>query len=271
MSKSKYGKKVLKSIVSHRVCGTCNWWSRNRKGQKVRPHQCVRNHRGSAKLMESISGEQGIKELIDEGTPIEYVEGDGDNTLIARVRNNMNINLKKRFDKNHVVKNIGKQLYTLHFSKTVKLSKVTIAHLQKCLKYALAKNVGNEEGLRDNLKAIVPHQFGDHSICHSRFCGYKRSSEERYHYVHRSLPYKTPLKDEDLRAALETIFKPLADNADQYIELGSSQACEHANREVALRAPKTFHYGNTKSLDYRVHATAACINEGRKYIAEVSK
>ncbi|XP_060597154.1 uncharacterized protein LOC132751062 [Ruditapes philippinarum] len=61
MSKSKYGKKVLKSIVSHRVCGTCNWWARNRKGQAVRPHLCVRNHRGSAKLMESVSGEKGVQ------------------------------------------------------------------------------------------------------------------------------------------------------------------------------------------------------------------
>lgn len=79
------------------------------------------------------------------------------------------------------------------------------------------------------------------------------------------------MKDEQLRVALESVFKPLADNAEQYADLGSSQACEHANREVSLRAPKSFHYGNTKSLDYRVHATAAFINEGRRYIAEVIK
>ncbi|XP_060565928.1 LOW QUALITY PROTEIN: uncharacterized protein LOC132724962 [Ruditapes philippinarum] len=207
MSKSKYGKKVLKSIVSHRVCGTCNWWARNRKGQAVRPHLCVRNHRGSAKLMESVSGEKGVQELKDEGTPIEYVEGDGDNTLIARVKNNLNIHLKKRFDKN-----VGKHLFSLHHSKNVKISKITILHLQKCLKYAFAKNAGDKDALRENLNALVPHQFVI-TVC----------------------------------AILDSVGK------------------------VSIRAPKSFHYGNTKSLDYRVHATAACINEGRHYIAELSQ
>ena len=40
-------------------------------------HMTVHNHSGS--LMESVSGEKGIKELIEEGTPVEILEGDGDN------------------------------------------------------------------------------------------------------------------------------------------------------------------------------------------------
>lgn len=232
----------------------------------MKPHKCVHNHVGSAKLMESVSGEAGIRELAKEGTNVEIVEGDGDNTLVARVKKNMGIELKKRFDKNHVVKNVGKQLYSLHNSKSVKLSKTVIGHIQKCFRYALAKN-GDKDNLKENLKAIIPHQFGDHSACNARFCGQLRDSNQQY--SHKGLPYKAPLKDDRLRVELEKIFIPLADNAEQYVDLGSSQACEHANREVALRAPKSLHYGNTKSLDYRVHATAACINEGRKYIAQV--
>ena len=54
--------------------------------------------------MESISGEKGVKELAVEGTSVEYLEGDGDNTLIARLKTNSNIDMKKRFDKNHIVK-----------------------------------------------------------------------------------------------------------------------------------------------------------------------
>ncbi|XP_045211082.2 uncharacterized protein LOC123562513 isoform X1 [Mercenaria mercenaria] len=95
MSKAKYEKKVVKSVVSHRTCGTCNWWRRNKPGQPVRPHKCVRNHTGSARLMESVSGERGVAELAAEGTPVEYIEGDGDNTLIARLKKNMNIDMKK--------------------------------------------------------------------------------------------------------------------------------------------------------------------------------
>ena len=72
--------------------------------------------------MESGSGLQGVSELAKSGTPVEYIEGDGDNTLIARLKTNLNINMKKRFDRNHIVKNIGKRLYALQASNKVKLS-----------------------------------------------------------------------------------------------------------------------------------------------------
>lgn len=267
MSKAKYGKKVVKTVVCHRTCGTCNWWRRNRPGQPVRKHNCVRNHRGSARLMESVSGVRGVQELGHEGTPVEYIEGDGDNTMLARLKNELNIDMKKRFDRNHVVKNIGKNLYKLHHEKGVKLSKTVIIHIEKCLKYALAKNQGDETGLKDNLTALIPHQFGDHSLCKGQFCGFRRKPGEKY--VHKSLPYRVSLKDTELQKRLQSIFQPLIDNVCQFVDLGSSQQCEHANREVTLRAPKSHHYGNSKSLDYRVHATASFINDGRHYISKV--
>lgn len=77
------------------------------------------------------------------------------------------------------------------------------------------------------------------------------------------------MKDPDLRTKLEKLFAPVISNVDQYCDLGSSQQCEHANREVTLRAPKSLHYGNSESLDFRVMATSAFINEGRKYITQV--
>ena len=218
-------------------------------------------------MMESVSGEKGIKELLAEGTPVEYLEGDGDNTLIARLKSNMNLNMKKRFDKNHAVKNIGKNLYALNAEKGVKLNKSVILHIQKCLKYTFAKNQGDKTGVRENLSAVIPHQFGDHSMCQPRFCGYKRKPREVY--SHRSLPYKGPLKDNNLRSRLQKIFDPIIANAEQYADLGSTQQCEHANREVTLRAPKSLHYGNSESLDHRVPATSAFINEGRYYIIQV--
>lgn len=51
--------------------------------------------------------------------------------------------------------------------------------------------------------------------------------------------------------------------------MGSSQACEHANRVVSLRAPKHLHYGESESVDFRVKASAACVNEDRKYLPVV--
>lgn len=54
--------------------------------------------------MEATGGLKGVRELFDKGTPIEYLEGDGNNTLIARIKNELNISMKKRFDNNHAVK-----------------------------------------------------------------------------------------------------------------------------------------------------------------------
>lgn len=61
--------------------------------------------------MESASGVSGEKELNENGTPVEILEGDEDNTMISSLRSELGINMKKCLDKNHVVKNIGKQLY----------------------------------------------------------------------------------------------------------------------------------------------------------------
>lgn len=146
MSKSCYGKKVVKTVVKHRACGTCKWWSGHRPNLPVRPHRCVKNHQGSARMMESTSRVLGVKELNESGTPVEYLEGDGDNTLIARLKSDLNISMKKRFDRNHIVKNIGKSMFALQERK---LSKSLIMHIQKCLKYILL----NLQKIRDTALA----------------------------------------------------------------------------------------------------------------------
>lgn len=218
--------------------------------------------------MEATSGERAFLDLAAEGTPVEYCEGDGDTTLLARLKTNQGMDMKKRFDKNYIMKNIGKSLYALQTEKGVKLSKISIAHLQKCISYALSKNSGDELGLRENLEAIVPHNFGDHTKCMPRFCHQVRNPDVEY--IHRSLPYKHSLSGEKLRSRLDEIMVPVIAKVEQLVDLGSSQQCEHANREVTLRAPKNIHYGGTEALDFRVQATSAFINEGRHYIAKVS-
>ncbi|KAH3778820.1 hypothetical protein DPMN_180292 [Dreissena polymorpha] len=92
--KSARQKKVVKAIVGHRLCGVCSWWRRNKPGQKVRPQRCVRNHTGSARAMEATSGVKGVKELSEQGTPVEYLEGDGDNTLISKLKSDLYVQLK---------------------------------------------------------------------------------------------------------------------------------------------------------------------------------
>lgn len=84
---------------------------------------------------------------------------------------------------------------------------------------------------------------------------------------HRSLPYKSPLSDSFLRDKLNVLFEPIIAKSALYTDLGSSQACEYANRAAMLKAPKYLHYGESESLDFRIQATAASINVGRKYLS----
>ena len=216
--------------------------------------------------MEPASGVQGFKELKQQGTPVDIIEGDGDSSLMARLRTELKAKVQKKFDRNHVIKNIGKKLYELQKTKT-KISKAVIMHLQKCVRYIIAKNQGEADNLTSNMKALIPHQFGDHSLCEPRWCGYKRSDRS---YKHKSLPYNLPLKDLALKEKLGEIFEPIIARSASYADLGSSQQCEHANKEVTLRADKGHHYGESESLDYRVKATSAFVNMGRAYLAKVT-
>lgn len=63
--------------------------------------------------MECKSGVQGIRELAEKGTPVENLEGDGDTTMLAYVKSDLNLSLKKWYDRNNVVKNIGKHFYAI--------------------------------------------------------------------------------------------------------------------------------------------------------------
>lgn len=70
----------------------------------------MNNYLGSVRLLESVSGfgVLGVKELNKSGIFVEILEGDGDNIMILRLKNEFGINMKKCFDKNYVVKNVGK-------------------------------------------------------------------------------------------------------------------------------------------------------------------
>lgn len=269
-------KKVLKTLVHHRSCRVCKWWRKFRPGLKVKPHACVLNHRGSARSIESEAGLQAVRQLYQAGTPVDILEGDGDSSMMAKL-NEHGYKIKKKYDKNHCVKSATTSMYNIKGGrvgktnkgeKSLPISKDTISHLEKCLKNALSRYKKNPVGLRANLLAIVPHNYGDHSGCSPEDCGAVRKPEEKY--VHKSLPYKAPLKNLQVKEKLAGIFTSLANRAEQLSDLGSSQANEHANKEVTHRAPKDTHYGDSQSLDWRVNASALFVNEGRSYIPQVS-
>lgn len=64
---------------------------------------CLEPQRKCARMMESEAGLLALKEMSSQGTPVEIIEGDGDNTLIARLKSQCGLSVVKRLDKNHCV------------------------------------------------------------------------------------------------------------------------------------------------------------------------
>lgn len=65
------------------------------------------------------------------------------------------------------------------------LSKTVIGYLEKSFAYALYQNKNDETRLKSALEAIVPHAFGDHTLCSKTWCGYHREPKT---YKHTDLP-----------------------------------------------------------------------------------
>lgn len=271
-------KKILKTVVHHRSCRVCKWWRKYRQGRPIRPHACVLNHYGSARSIESEAGLQGVREFQKAGLAVDVLEGDGDSSMMAKLSAH-GYKIHKKYDKNHCVKSVTTAMYNLKGGKVsknqenkpakkIKLSKETIHHLEKTLKNCLARHKGDPVALRENIVCIIPHNSGVHTDCKPEFCGAVRNPEEKYE--HKSLPNKQPLKDPVVIEGLTHIFSSLANQSSKLADLGSSQANEHANKEVSRRAPKDTHYGDSQALDFRVNATSLFVNEGRNYIPQVA-
>lgn len=62
-------------------------------------HISVQNHRGSDRMMESKAGLLARNEMSSQGTPVEKIEGDGDNTLIASLQIECGLSVVKDWKK----------------------------------------------------------------------------------------------------------------------------------------------------------------------------
>ena len=64
------------------------------------------------------------------------------------------------------------------------LSPAVIEYIQRCFTYCIRQNKGKESSLLEGLKSIVPHAFGEHTLC-KEWCTYKHDPEN---YSHGDLP-----------------------------------------------------------------------------------
>ncbi|XP_063448068.1 uncharacterized protein LOC134727616 [Mytilus trossulus] len=266
--------KNTKTILHHaqRVssCRICQ--SAKKKGDFARVHACKQNWSGSAKAMEADMVAQMVKDLVVvEKINVSEIAGDDDSTGFEKRKKQMpHLEIEKTSDRNHIKKNVNSKLYELKNSKMHKeLTQKVLDSIQKNFSYMIDQNQGSEDGIKNGLKAITEHMFGNHTFCNVSWCGGLTKGDA---YKHLNLPYGKDLTSKQLKADLEKIFQnKLLTKANQLSKLSSSQANESFNNTVASKAPKRLHYSGSASLGYRVCSAVLQKNEGYEYMSKVNE
>ncbi|CAG2241504.1 unnamed protein product [Mytilus edulis] len=257
--------KVLDYDVRSKLCSICQ----HHLGRKetVPNHPCNSNWQGSSKGMEPDMALSMVTRMDNRGCTVGIIHADNDSTTTSRLKQKF-ANIKKRDDKNHVKKNLSKQLYAAANKYKELKGKGVIAYILRCYMYAISSKQSKEDELCERLDSIVPHLFGDHSGCSGDWCTYSKQPET-YRYKH--LPKGEPLSNENLRKHLETVTENYKKRSSQLVDLGSTQSNENFNNIVASKAPKNRSYGGTSSLKARVSAAVLQKNEGYTWVNKVNK
>ncbi len=251
-------RKVIGLGVKSKRCLKCS--RPKRKNKTPKPHKCGKNHTGSAKSMEAAIVVELLKDCKEKGVPVGELVGDDDTTTIAKARLEVDSEIKKASDKNHVTKNVGKELYEIK-PKHPELTVKAILYLKRLFGYALAQNKGNEEGMKKALKAVTSHPFNDHTHCSGQWCKFNEDPEGfKFKGIRKALTSHILRKD------IEKIFDL---PADKLCNLASSNMNESLNNSATQKAAKRVFLGNSYSLNYRLKATALQKNEGYTYPAQV--
>ena len=114
---------VINYAVRSKDCRVCT--TAASKNQQVREQACSKNWDGSSKAMEADMVIEMVREVQEKGHDIDAIIGDEDSTTIGRLRANVNDNIVKVSDKNHIRKLFGNSLYGIkkqHPMLTVKAS-----------------------------------------------------------------------------------------------------------------------------------------------------
>lgn len=150
-------------------------------------------------------------------------EGDGDNTLIGRAKNQLGVFffLQRSLIKIIVSKysDIVKTFYNLRNQK-VKISNQLISHLTKCLKYVFSKTQKTIQNMRANL---IQQQFLTKVVTIPSVMLCFVTNDETY--VHRSMPYKVPVRYPLLYPKRTEVFVPVIGKAANSWLYTSTRGC----------------------------------------------
>ena len=193
---------------------------------------------------------------------------DDDATTICKLRKEHNPNLEKWSDVNHAKKTLTSSLYLLAKKHTILSSRKNkiINYIRKGYSYAIVQNKGNAELLASNMRAIVPHMFGDHENC-GEWC--KGRQDETYKCAAFRGCRVSPESLMDLKNDLVNVLETHARTSERLAPNGSTKTNESFNNVVSSKCSKNKHYSSSESFQFRVSAAAAQKNFGRSYVAKV--
>ncbi|XP_062605184.1 uncharacterized protein LOC134266976 [Saccostrea cucullata] len=244
-------------------CKTCRFCQSTKDGP-VKEHDCRKNWDKSSKAMESDMAIEMLQDLKQKGFHVKNDYG-YDSTTFSRAKAVFDENIEKVCDFNHTKKNFTNRLFELRKEKKYSaLGPKAIKHLTKCFAYAVKGN-NDRESLESNLCAIPLHVSGDHSKC-GNWCGFVQQPSS---YKPRNLPYGKYLTGEDLIKDLQHIFDAFSKNAEELLNIGSTQGNESFNNIVFSKKPKEPLLWRLRVHAFRVAAAVAQKNIGNDAISKV--
>ena len=140
-----------------------------------------------------------------------------------------------------------------------------IAYLKKCFNYALAQTKGNHQLCKSQIEQIVPHAFGEPSMC-GEWCRFQSDPDN---YKHHSLSKN--LSGEEMRKDLDTVFMSFSQNSEKIAPGGSTKEIESFNNMDAAKAPKRCHFSASSNLLSRIGCAVAQKNIGNGYVNKINE
>ncbi|XP_058802154.1 uncharacterized protein LOC131670510 [Phymastichus coffea] len=180
---------------------------------------------------------------------------DNDSSTIALLRKVCTHDIELWADKNHTVKSLSNALHRLSVAAGL------VDYFTENFSGVIAECKGQPDILKERLQAIVPHAFGDHTLC--------TFHEDKENYEYKRLPGKKPLDNKDLKTALEEIFSRFINDVKKIAPAASTQANESFNHLVASKCPKSKHFSGSESFSFRVAAAVCQKNLGHEWINSV--
>ena len=207
----------------------------------------------------------------ESGVKFSIYVGDDDSTTLADIKNKVPYGVEKWSDVVHVKRSLNSRPYNLKDrfkdANCSILSQKVINYLTKCFSYCVSQHAGDSNSLKQGLKSIIPHAFGEHVSCNILWCGYKQNPTT---YKHTDLPNGKDLHGESLKKALTEILDEYSTDivVSKLTPCANSQRNESLNSTIGSKNPKTRFYGGSESSDYRVACGVAQTNIGYNYIGK---